>query len=68
MISVDAAGAQLYGRPRAWHLLYQQVTTQHPGSLTEQLRAVVQAAHDGAHPDDVVAVQAALWAPYAGAR
>lgn len=66
MISLDAPDDRPYGRPRAWHRLYIHVTTEHPGSLTDQLRALVQAGHDGADPEDIAAVQAALWAPYSG--
>jgi hypothetical protein len=60
MSRVDAAGAT-YGRPRRWHRLYAQVTAEHHG-LRDQLRALVQATHEGADPDDVQAVRSALFA------
>lgn len=56
----EGAATALYGRPRAWHRLYLRITTQHRG-LRDQLRALHQAAHDGADADDVLAVQEALF-------
>jgi hypothetical protein len=66
MRTVGAAGTA-YGRPRAWHRLYIAITSENCG-LRDQLRALHQAAHQGADPADVDAVQSALFAAFGGGR
>jgi hypothetical protein len=60
-------GTAAYGRPRSWHRLYVQITAENCG-LRDQLRALHQAAHLGADPADVEAVQSALFAAHGGVR
>ena len=50
-----------YGRRRRWAPLYEHIVNVAPGDLRGQLQALIQAAHDGADPDDVNAVKAALF-------
>jgi hypothetical protein len=51
-----------YGHRRRWAPLYDRIVNAAPGDLHAQLQALIQAGHDGADPDDVNAVKAALFA------
>jgi hypothetical protein len=51
----------VYGHRRTWGPLHEQIVTSAP-DLRGRLEALVQAAHAGASPADVEAVQSALFA------